>query len=416
MSAGRAVLLLALAGLLAASCDRVTGPKNSGRPEPLTGLPRALTIGERRVLTGSNSFAFGLLREVVRADPGSNVFLSPLSASMALGMTMNGAVGPTLDGMRSALGFGSLPLSDVDSSYHSLINLLRGLDNGVDFRLANSIWARQGFPFRQSFYDATRQYFDARTAELDFSSPSAAQTINDWVKQSTGGKIESIVDPPIPAEVVMYLINAVYFKGSWRDRFDASATTRSPFTRADGTVATVDMMHRTGAVAYFQAAGARGVELPYGRGAYVMDIVLPENGRTLGDLVAGLDTTTWHQWLAAADTTEVVLSLPRFTLTNDRLLNDPLIRLGMDKAFTPDVADFTAMSPVGDRLYISKVKQKTFVAVNEEGTEAAAATSVEVSLTSMPLQVVFRVDRPFLVAIRERFSGTIVFIGAIGAV
>lgn len=409
MSASRALLF---AALIVAACDHGGGPT---QPQPLTGLPRALTAAERGVVTGSNAFAFGLLREVVQADTAASVFLSPLSASMALGMTMNGAVGPTLDGMRSALGFGNMPMADIDASFRSLIDLLRGLDGSVDFRLANSIWARQGFPFRQSFYDAARQYFDAETAELDFSSPGAAQTINNWVKDATAGKIPSIVDPAIPSDVVMYLINAVYFKGAWRDRFDAGQTRDGPFTRSNGTSATVKMMHRTGDIAYFATAGARGVVLPYGRDAYAMTVVLPEPGRTLKDLVATLDTATWNRWHDAARTTEVQLSMPRFTLTNDRFLNEPLAHLGMQRALTPTQADFTGMSPAGDRLYISKVRQKTFVDVNEEGTEAAAATSVEIGLTSAPVgPVVFTVDRPFLVAIRERFSGTILFIGAIG--
>ncbi len=407
----RVIGLVALSAALA-SCDLFTGPDRSP-PPPLTALPRALTVAERQVVAGNNAFAFGLLREVCARDTARNTFISPLSASMALGMTMNGAAGATLDGMRAALGFGQTPLADIDASYQSLIELLRGLDSSVDFRLANSIWARQGFPFRQSFYDVAQRYFDAEVKELDFSSSTAAPTINAWVKQATGGRIESIVSASIPPEIVMYLINAIYFKGSWRDRFDAGSTGVADFTRDDGGRYPVHMMRRTGFVPYFETPVARGVELPYGRTAFVMDVVLPANGTTLRELAAGLDTATWRAWLAAAETTRVVLGVPRFELSWEARLNEPLKALGMDRAFYLETADFSAMSPTP--LFISEVKQKTWVRVNEEGTEAAAATSVGMAPTALPRTVEFTVDRPFLVAIRERFSGTILFLGAMGA-
>lgn len=412
-SAVVAALPLVLGAVLA-GCDGPTGPGGSNQPEPLKSLPRALSATEQQTLAASNQFAFGLLREVSARDTSRNVFVSPLSATMALGMTMNGARGTTLDGMRTALGFGTMSLQDIDASYRSLIDLLKGLDSGIDFRLANSIWAKQGFPFEQSFYDATRTYFDAQLTALDFADPKTVGTINAWVKDKTGGKIDGIVDQ-IPPEAVMYLINAVYFKGSWRDKFDASKTADAQFTRSDGSKSTVKMMHRQGDATFFQATGVRGVELPYGRGAYVMTLVLPDPGTRLADVVAGLDAAKWNQWLASGHTAEVQLGLPRFKLSWSSGLNAPLIALGMGTAFSPGLADFRGMSPAGDKLYISSVKQKTFVDVNEEGTEAAAATSVEISLTSMPQTVTLTFDRPFLLAIREKFSGAILFLGAIGA-
>lgn len=404
--------LLVLVPVLA-GCSLFSGPDHAPAPtEPLTALPRALSAAEQRVVAGSNAFAFGLLREVARGDPGGSVFLSPISASLALGMTATGARGETLDGMRAALGFPGASLDEIDPAYHDLMALVLGLDGGVDVRLANSIWTRQGFPFLPSFTDAVQRWFDAQVTALDFNDPSAPGTINAWVSKGTGGKIPTIVDGPIGSEIVMYLINATYFKASWRERFDPARTAPATFHRGDGGTQSVPMMHRSGDVSYFDAGDATGVELPYGRGAFVMDVVLPATG-TVGELVASLDSARWARWLAGLHSAQVDLGLPRFRLTNDRLLNDPLIALGMRVAFTPNVADFTGMSPAGKQLYISKVKQKTYADVNEEGTEAAAVTSVEIGVTAVPQRISFVADRPFLVAIRERLSGTILFVGVV---
>lgn len=406
-----ATLLLAV---LLPACEASTGPGSGKTPEALRALPRALTTGERQTIASSNDFAFGLLRETAAREAQPNVFLSPLSASMALGMTMNGARGETLDGMRSALGFGERPLEELDASYQTLLDLLRGVDASVEIRIANSVWAKQGFPFEASFQSTVARYFDAEVATVDFGAPATLGTINGWVKRGTNGRIETILES-IPADAVMYLINAVYFKGSWRERFDPKATRDAPFTAADGSVRTVKMMHRVGGGRFFQAPGVRGVELPYGRDAFVMDVVLPDAGTSLASLVARLDAATWDGWLSQAHDAELDLSLPRFRAEQRFELNRPLIALGMGLAFTPDAADFTGLSPAARSLYISAVTQKTFVDVNEEGTEAAAATSVGISVTSAPQTVPFVVDRPFLVAIRERLSGAILFLGAIGA-
>lgn len=403
---------LALAALLAAAtaCDPFTGPGgDSGKP--LKSLPRELSAAERSVLSGSNRFAFGLLREVARADTASNVFVSPLSASMALGMAMNGARSGTLDEMRATLGFGELPPADVNASYRGLIDLLRGLDRGVEMRVANSVWARQGFPFHAEFMQTGKQYFDAEVSTLDFDDPGAPATINGWVSRSTGGKIRTIVDGPIPTDAVAYLINAIYFKGAWTHAFDRRRTRDAPFLRADGTQQTVKMMHGSGKVAHLSTPEIEAVDLPYGRGAFSMTVVLPRPGTRVDDLVAGLNAERWQAWMEQLTERQLDVYLPRFRLEYEKTLNHPLQGLGMRAAFQPHAADFSGMSPRA--LYVSNVKQKTFVEVNEEGTEAAAATSVEMRAVSMPPFVM--VNRPFLVVIRERLSGTILFIGKIGA-
>jgi serine protease inhibitor len=405
-----------LTGLFAlvvlAACSDPNAP--SGRPAPITALPRTLSSGEQAVIVGSNAFGFGLLRELDRTRADSNIFMSPLSASMALGMTMNGAAGQTFDEMRTALAFGTRSAAEINASYRSLIDLLRGLDKAVDFRIANAIWYRAGFPFEQTFLDESRQFFDARVSGLDFGAPSAVPTINDWVNQSTNGKIDKIVEGPIASDVVMYLINAIYFNGSWTTRFDKSQTRPDQFTTVSGTTAPIVMMRRTDTVRVAETADAQVLDLPYGGGAFSMTILVPKPGKSIGAVVSSLTAESWQAAVSTTTARSVELQMPKFSLRWEALLNDPLQALGMRQAFEGGRADFSRMSSTaGDRLYISRVKQKSFVDVHEEGTEAAAVTSVEVRVTCACGPQVIRIDRPFVFAIRERLSGTIIFLGKI---
>jgi serine protease inhibitor len=398
------------AALLAVACNPSTDPGR--QPEPLTELPRSLSASEQKVLDAANGFSFALFRRLNDAERGKNVFVSPLSASMALGMTMNGAGGTTLDEMRAALAFGDASLPEINEGYKNLISLLRGLDNSVEFRLANSIWYRQGFPFQQSFLDVTRSAFDAEVQGLDFGSPAALGTINGWVDRSTNGKITSIIEE-IRREHVMFLINAIYFKGSWRDQFDPSATRDDQFRAADGTRQPMKLMHRHGTMRFLWTPEFQAVDLPYGRDAFSMTIILPAEGSSVETLAASLSGDAWTGWMKQFAEREMDLYLPRLRLTYERKLNDDLKALGMQQAFVPDGADFTGMAaaPAGNSLYIDFVKQKTFLDINEEGTEAAAVTAVGMSVTSAPPSM--RVDRPYLFVIRERLSGTILFIGKV---
>ncbi|HEY0025809.1 MAG TPA: serpin family protein [Longimicrobium sp.] len=399
---------LALATTLA-GCESIFG---SGDEEPITRLPRALTQSEQDLIVASNRFGFNLLREVSARDSSSNIFLSPLSASMALGMTMNGARGETFTGMRSTLGFGAMEPAQINASYRSLIDLLLGLDGNVDMRLANSIWVDQRFPLHPAFVESSLQHFDARVTALDFANPASANTINGWVDQGTNGKIKTIIDG-IDAGVVMYLINAVYFKGSWTQEFDPARTSPAPFHRADGGQHSVQMMFlRDAKVRSVMNDQVQMVDLAYGRGAFSMTLVLPPNGQPLRQWAAGVTDEKWQTWVAQLRDTEMDVLLPRFRLEYDEVLNKTLQALGMGTAFDEGAADFGGMSPLGADLFITNVKQKTFLEVNEKGTEAAAATSVEMGVTSGP--PTFIANRPFLVAIRERHSGTILFVGLIG--
>lgn len=389
---------------LATACSNSTAPG-----KPITALPRELTASETKVIAASNDFAFDLFRTGNLSQHKANVFMSPLSASMALGMTANGANGATYDQMRTGLRLTGATREEVNGAYKSLIALLRGLDPTTDFRIANSIWYRLGFPFHSAFLDESKLYFDARVEGLDFASTSAPTTINTWVSDQTNNRIPTILDA-IARNEVMFLINAIYFKGTWQKPFDKAQTNDAPFHAADGTTATVRMMFRDDGVHYASTSDYEAIDLPYGNSAFTMTVVMPRS-TDIDAFAESFDQTKLSAVVGSLRATNVHVYLPRFRLEWKRLLNEDLQQLGMSLPFAAGGADFTRMSPVGNDLYITKVVQKTFVEVDEAGTEAAAATLVGVGVTSMPPS--FRADKPFLVVIRERFSGAILFIGKI---
>ena len=400
--------VLLLAGMACA------GPsdESQGPPPLLTQLPRSLSAPESLVINAGNQFGFAFFQQARQAAPDANLFLSPFSAAMALGMTLNGAAGTTLDAMRAALQLGSAPLGEVDASYRSVIDLLRGLDATTEFQIANSIWSDSGFPFLASFLATARASFDAEVRSLDLQAPATLGTINDWVSDKTRGKIPTILDQ-IGSNEVMFLINAIYFKGKWRLPFDPKRTRSAPFHAADGSTQSVPTMSLEPApLRYASGSDYEAVELLYGNGAFAMTIVLPGAGRTLADLAATLDAAHWATWTGALHEAKLGLTLPKFRLEYKRELKQDLSALGMGIAFDPDRADFSGLAdPAAGRLYLTRATQKTYVDVNEEGTEAAAVTSIGIGVTSAPLTI--EVNRPFLFVLRERLSGTIFFIGQV---
>lgn len=405
----RRSLVLLLAAL--AACGDPASP--DGVPAAITALPRQLTATESEMIGGANSFGVSLLKAVNTSFADSSVFLSPLSASMALGLAMNGAEGTTFEEMRSTLGFGPRGYAELNGAYQSLIALLRGLDPKVEFRIANAVYydVVDLATVEPVFLDEARQYFDAEVRGMDFRAPDAVDTVNAWANRQTNGRIPKVLDR-IGPEIVMLLMNAIYFKGDWRSGFKADETNDAPFTTLKGAQVQVPTMHRKGGFRAGRIANAQVAELPYGGDAFAMTIFLPDEGVDVNAFVAGLGPAAFDQAATALDDSEVDIYLPKFRLAWEDTLNDELKALGMQQAFKPGQARFTRISRTqGDQLYIDFVKQKAFVDVNEVGTEAAAVTVVGVGVTSMPVPV--RIDRPFVFAIRERLSGTILFLGKI---
>jgi len=409
LSAVRLSRLVAVAAL--AACGVMSSEPGTQPGPALTSLPRNLTDAERSVLSATNAFSFALWKQINAAQKDSNVFISPLSASFSLGMAMNGAANQTFDEMRSALRFGNSSLTDIDAGYKSLISLLTSLDPGVAMTVANSIWYRKDFPFNQSFLDDGSNYFGASIKPLDFNDASGSMAaINGWVNTQTNGKIPTIIDQ-IDPQNVMFLINAIYFKGSWRTRFDPALTIDAPFHGVGGD-RSARLMHRLGKMSYTETSAFQAVDLPYGDSAFTMTIVLPKVGSTVESLASSFDASVFQALAGGLHTTEVELFLPKVKLSFARSLIPDLQALGMSAAFT-DHADFTRMSTRGRELFISQVRHKTYVDVNEEGTEAAAVTSTGISVTSAPVSTPMRVDRPFVFVIRERLSGTVLFMAKV---
>lgn len=397
--------------LLVLGCGGPTSPQDP--PALLNALPRELTPAEQRTAAASNAFGFDLLKTAALTESDKSHFLSPLSATMALGLALNGAAGETFDSMRAALRFGSTPIADINAGYKGLLGLLRDLDPDTRLDVANAVWLDDGAGFHQAYLTAARDWFDAEARVLDFGAEAEAlAAINGWVSAKTQGKIPTLLDDIDPSEIA-FLMNAVYFKGAWRLPFNPERTRPAVF-HALGGDQTVPTMHLDPMEQRYAAdADVEVLEMMYGNGGLVMTLVIPRAGKPLAGIVATLDTARWGAWTSALQSVKVAVAMPKFRLELKRELADDLKAIGMGIAFDPDRANFSAMRPVGpgQNVYITRVTQKTFVDVNEEGTEAAAATSVGIGVTSLPPTV--QVDRPFLIAIRERFAGTILFLGQV---
>ncbi len=400
------VVLISVLSIL--QCSK--GPLDQSRQPP-----RALSAAEENLVDSGNKFGFKLFREIVQEEPDRNIFISPLSVSMALGMAYNAADGTTLEAMDSTLELSGIDIQEVNESYQSLIDLLMGLDPEVTFQIANSMWYRQGFPVARTFIDRIETYFYAVVSDLNFDDPASADIINDWVDQNTNGKITEIVDPPIDPYTVMFLINAIYFNANWTYQFDEEDTQEDLFTLPDGSQRACLMMFQENDLRFLWHEDFQAVDLPYGDGLFSMTILLPRHHIDIDALIADLNQENWDIWVNNFTEETGALFLPKFSLEYEILLKDVLTALGMGIAFNPDLANFGQMIEPGGivegNLYITRVKHKTFIEVDEAGTEAAAVTSVEVGATSGPPTL--RVNRPFIFMIRENHSQTILFMGKI---
>ncbi len=358
--------------LLLSACSSPAEPQEV---QPIESLPRQLTADERALADAGEAFAFDFLGEIARGeDPTANIFVSPLSASMALGMALAGAEAGTFEAMREALRLGGLGREAIGVSYRSLMDLLSGLDPAVRLEIGNSVWHREGFALEDAYVSEVERDFLARVEALDFNDPGAADLINAWVSEATDDLIEGIVDPPIDPLTMAFLINAIYFEGAWTLQFDPERTASGDFRRPDGsTVSVLFMSMSDESFPYAQTPDYQAIELPYGGEAFAMTVVLPSEAVGIQAFVESLDAEAWA---------EIIAGLSRMH------------------------RDALAM-----QLHISRVKQKAFVDVDEEGTRAAAVTSVEIGVTSAP--PMFRADRPFLFAIRERLSGALLFTGVV---
>lgn len=398
--------------LLLSGCSRDLSPVSP--PEtPGNGPARELTALEKSLVQSSNDFGLRLFREIAHTAPQGNLFISPLSVSLALAMTYNGAANATEAEMRTTLGFPDVNREALNSSLSALSSLLVGLDDRVGLQIANSIWYRQGLVVESDFVQRNQYYYNAQVRALDFSAPSAPKTINDWVSAQTHGRIPEIIKT-IEPHLVMFLVNAIYFKGTWTYEFLPKDTRAESFYTTPATPVTCNMMAQSADLAYYENDLLQMVDLPYGDGQFAMAIILPKT--TLAGVIAAFTAQNWQAWCAGLSKQGVTLQMPKFKLSCEVTLNDMLQQLGMHQAFDPFQADFSGICG-NVPLYIDWVKHLSFVQVDEEGTEAAAVTVVGVGATSAggPTYRLVRVDRPFLFVIHDHHSQTALFIGQIVA-
>ena len=393
----------AVKNINASSDDSSEGSSNSAGPS------------DPRLINANTNFGFKLYHELAHSGSGKNIFISPASVALCLAMTYNGAVGETKQGMERALELQGLTHAELNRAYAALRSELENPDPRVQLQIANSLWARKGVSFNPAFLARNTEFYKAEVTALDFNDPGAPATINAWVKDKTKDKIDKIIDS-IDPQSVLFLINAIYFKGAWAAEFDKAKTKEEVFTTSSGSKKPVPMMAQSGKYNYVEAPGFQAVSLPYGDGRVSMYVFLPSAGKNFDQFIASLTPANWATWMREFSKTQGEIFLPRFKIEYEVTLNDALKTLGMGVAFDADRADFTGMFQGSANAFISKVKHKTFVDVNEEGTEAAAVTSTEMVATSMQMpRKSFKmvVDRPFFVAIRDNKTGSVLFVGSI---
>lgn len=372
---------------------------------------------DSRLTAAGTRFSFKLYNEVLKQQKNNNAFVSPASAMLALAMTYNGADGTTREAMARALEIDDMSVDEANRAFADLKSALAPADPKIQLKIANSLWANKKFALNPAFIKRNEEHFGAEIASLDFSNPSAAGTINSWVDKNTEGKIRKIVQE-IGSDDILFLINAIYFKAAWKFEFKKENTKDDVFRLPDGAQKPVPMMSQSGSYFYFKGKDFQSIALPYGDGRVSMYLFLPDEQSNLNQFQQNLTAENWDMWLRSFRDASGQLMLPRFKVEWESTLNNELIALGMGEAFNPARANFSQMAQPnsGKGLFISEVRQKTWCEVNEEGTTAAAATSVRMSVTSArPPQekFVMKVDRPFFFAIRDNQTGLVLFMGSI---
>jgi len=379
-------------------------------------LTRSQNQVDTRLTAASSRFSFKLYDQLLKSRKTDNTFASPASVMLALAMTYNGANGTTRASMARTLELEGMSLEEVNRAFADLKSALAPDDPKVQLKIANSLWVRKGFVLNPTFIARNKQHYAAEIANLDFADPAAPKTINSWVSKNTDGKIEKIVDQ-ISDGAMLFLINAIYFKGQWQFEFKKQDTKPDVFSLAGGKQKELPMMSQSRTFSYFKGKDFQSVELPYGAGRVRMYVFLPDEQNSLDQFEKDLTPENWDLWMRSFQLNSGDLMLPRFKVEWESGLNEALQALGMTEAFDSSRADFSQMAKVkpGD-LFISEVKQKSWCEVNEEGTVAAAVTSVGMATTSVQRpreKFVMKVDRPFFFAIRDNLTGVVLFMGSV---
>ena len=359
-------------------------------------------------------FGFALFDQLRQESPDQNVLVSPTSVALALAMAYNGAGGETQTAIANALKLHGLDIEQINQGNQALTQYLTQLDPEVALDIANSLWVNQDLPVRADYIAQMQASYAAEVAALEFGTPAATDRINNWVKERTRDRIPTIVDQ-LPADQLLVLVNAVYFKGAWSEAFEPEQTRDRTFTLASGEAIQHPLMAQQGDYLYLETDQFQAVSLPYGNESLSFEVILPAQGTDLTDLAAELTPENWQRWMGELRSRPGQVQLPKFQFDYEADLIPALKALGMGIAFEPGRADFSGLTEL--EAFISQVRHKTFIEVNEAGTEAAAATAIGIMPTSMPMPPAdpfeMVVDRPFVAAIRDRNTGVLLFVGAI---
>lgn len=366
---------------------------------------RPLSAEEIQVTKGANEFAFHLFHKLRKESP-ENTFISPISVSMALAMVLNGAGEETQQSILNTIDYDGYTAGEVNKAYLDLTKLLLTMDRKVQMGIANSVWYNQGLTPHPEFSSVVRDFYDGEARSLDFASAASKDVINGWVESKTNNRIKDLIEN-ISSDEVMFIVNAIYFKGDWTWQFDKSKTHKAPFTAIDNTVSEVDMMFSKGVtVGRALLPGLQVIDIPYGNGQFNFTVVLPDDPAQLDDVTSTISAEQVSAWVNQSDSVTVELELPRFKMEWKNDLLKTLEAMGMQKSDFPKLL----LEPIP--LEISRVVHQTFLDVSEEGTEAAAATAVGIIRLSAPPQPArITIDRPFLFMIREKHTGAILFLG-----
>ena len=368
-----------------------------------------LTQEQKALVAKSNDFSFNLYRAIHATDNQKSNITSPLSVAYVLGMLNDGANGNTAKEISQVLGFGATKQT-INEYCKALIDQAPMADPSVILQIANIVAANQDVTLEKDFKNDMQNYYSTEVASLDFSKQSSVDYLNTWCKEKSGGMIPSIIDALSPEDLLV-LMNAVYFKATWTEKFDEKETQEEVFTKADGSTIKLPMMHRNAQIRYCTNDVYTGIWLPFGSGdRWSMKVLLPEEGKTIDDIVKSLTGESWENnyWQHAI----VDIKMPRFSTKSDIMLNDMVSKLGAPSIFDPQKADFSLISKNQKQFYVSQMKQKAAIEVNEEGTKTTAVTvSMMTGSNIVNGKGEFHANRPFVYVIQEWSSGAIFFIG-----
>lgn len=363
---------------------------------------------DRQLIRGMNGFAFRVFSHLSKHNNHRNLLISPLSLTMAIALLHNGADGKTAQELAELLGIDKIEVETANTAYAAL----RGeLERRGHLSIANSLWAQQGVIVKQDFIESSQKFYAAAVANLNFADSNARSVINDWVKHKTKGKIGEIVrSGDLDANTILILLNAIYFKGVWKQKFSPDNTKEASFTISDGKSKVQPMMAQSGVYEYYQSQDFQAIELPYSDGDISAIVFLPDEQSSLSNFLQRLDLPKFQQWRSQLSRMSGDLELPRFKIEYEESLIDALTTLGLKVALS-DRANYQKICD--GLLTISEIRHKAFMEVNEQGTEAAAVTAVNVQRALIVQKFKMVINRPFFCAILDRKTGVILFMGSI---